>query len=300
MNGKFKFGFHEREKLTYHHTQGLKNGLIFAFLLLLTLIGIWIFSSFAPSPPEYVIDYLVSIHKLTISNQPRKICDDMNLQFLISGILPSFLGGRNDKLGTVKTLWTCAQAYQELYPGYTLASFMITYISMQAFAIPGPIVLSILAGALFPFFWAQVIVATCATSGASVCFLLSYFYGKGVVNRLFSKPLEQFTMKIQDNTDSLFYYLLFLRVTPLLPNWFVNIASPMVGVPLRYFVAATFVGLVPANFFHISTGLTLTKLGAGESTGENNTWMFLVLFGLQFVALLPTLFKQKIKRHFKE
>jgi uncharacterized membrane protein YdjX (TVP38/TMEM64 family) len=36
--------------------------------------------------------------------------------------------------------------------------------------------------------------------------------------------------------------MLFLRITPLLPNWFVNVASPIVGVPLHIFVLATLVG----------------------------------------------------------
>jgi len=40
------------------------------------------------------------------------------------------------------------------------------------------------------------------------------------------------------------YYLLFLRLTPLLPNWFVNVACPVVGVPLWKFAAATFIGTV--------------------------------------------------------
>ena len=30
-------------------------------------------------------------------------------------------------------------------------------------------------------------------------------------------------------------YILFLRVTPLLPNTFINVASPIVGVPLAPF-----------------------------------------------------------------
>lgn len=36
--------------------------------------------------------------------------------------------------------------------------------------------------------------------------------------------------------------MLFLRVTPLIPNWFVNVASPIVGVPISTFAIATFIG----------------------------------------------------------
>lgn len=43
-------------------------------------------------------------------------------------------------------------------------------------------------------------------------------------------------------------YLLFLRLTPVLPNTFINVASPMVGVPLPHFALATLLGCAPNNF----------------------------------------------------
>ncbi len=36
--------------------------------------------------------------------------------------------------------------------------------------------------------------------------------------------------------------MIFLRFTPLVPNWFVNIASPIVGIPYAYFGIGTFLG----------------------------------------------------------
>jgi uncharacterized membrane protein YdjX (TVP38/TMEM64 family) len=36
--------------------------------------------------------------------------------------------------------------------------------------------------------------------------------------------------------------MLFLRLTPLVPNWFVNIASPIVGMPVKYFSLGTLFG----------------------------------------------------------
>lgn len=55
------------------------------------------------------------------------------------------------------------------------------------------------------------------------------------------------------------------------------------------------IGLLPANFLHISTGATLTS--AADATGGSNMLNFVVLFILQFVALLPTLFKGKIESY---
>lgn len=42
--------------------------------------------------------------------------------------------------------------------------------------------------------------------------------------------------------DNLLYYMIFLRVTPLFPNWFINIAAPIVEVPFMNFWLGTFIG----------------------------------------------------------
>ena len=45
--------------------------------------------------------------------------------------------------------------------------------------------------------------------------------------------LDAFREKVAANGDNLLWYMLFLRVTPLVPNWFVNLACPLVGMPVR-------------------------------------------------------------------
>lgn len=64
------------------------------------------------------------------------------------------------------------------------------------------------------------------------------------------------------------------------------------SVELIYCLTA---GLVPANFLHISTGATLNN--AAGASGGSNAVNFAILFLLQFVALLPTLFKSKLAKY---
>lgn len=70
----------------------------------------------------------------------------------------------------------------------------------------------------------------------------------------------------------------------------------MVNVEFKYFFVATLIGLVPANFLHISTGATLNE-AAQNAGGGSNVMNFAILFCLQFVALLPTLFKSKLQKY---
>lgn len=48
--------------------------------------------------------------------------------------------------------------------------------------------------------------------------------------------------------EKLLNYMLFLRVTPTLPNTFINFASPIVDVPYHIFFLATSIGLIPAAY----------------------------------------------------
>lgn len=55
-------------------------------------------------------------------------------------------------------------------------------------------------------------------------------------------------VQVAKRRDYLFNYMLFLRVTPTLPNTVINVCSPIVDIPYPTFLVATILGLVPATF----------------------------------------------------
>eukprot|EP01006_Ploeotia_vitrea_P039553 TRINITY_DN66358_c5_g1_i1.p1 TRINITY_DN66358_c5_g1~~TRINITY_DN66358_c5_g1_i1.p1 ORF type:complete len:332 (+),score=138.05 TRINITY_DN66358_c5_g1_i1:50-1045(+) len=186
------------------------------------------------------------------------------------------------------------QRYRERHYWPVLSGFCIVYIFLQAFAIPGAIFLSILAGPLFGIYTGLFIVSCVATSGAAICYMMSYYLGRGLVQRCFPTMLAKFRQKIALHRHNLFFYLLFLRVSPLLPNWFISVSSPILNVPLRHFVGATLIGLIPANYIHVTTGMTLSRLqSVHEST--MNVRAILTLFFIAFLALIPTFFRRKFE-----
>jgi hypothetical protein len=93
--------------------------------------------------------------------------------------------------------------------------------------------------------------------------------------------------------------MMFLRLTPLIPNWFVNLGSPLVGMPYIYFIIASFfgnlffiLGLMPNNFILIQTGLTLKeidKIGVSPKA-------FITLLALAFLSLIPTFISKKYEK----
>ena len=74
------------------------------------------------------------------------------------------------------------------------------------------------------------------------CFLMSKIVGQPLVNRFAPQKAAEWKAKVDENKDDLFNYILFLRITPFLPNWFINLTGPLVGVPLSPFFWGSVVG----------------------------------------------------------
>ncbi|MES1914510.1 MAG: hypothetical protein MHM6MM_006572 [Cercozoa sp. M6MM] len=194
-------------------------------------------------------------------------------------------------IGDIRDAHSVLHSYQETNGSAVIFAFCVAYVVLQTFAIPGPLLLSILAGALFDRLTALVLVSLCATSGASLCYLLSQHSASGLVkNYVPKKQLNYLKTQVEKRHNfDLLSFMLFLRLSPLLPNWLINVSSPHVGVPMWLFFSATFLGLIPANVVHVSTGTQLLQL-TDDSVGLDMSTVALFA-GFGFVLLLPTLLK---------
>ena len=174
-------------------------------------------------------------------------------------------------LEDAKLLGQVLSRYKEQYYAQVFGGFLCTYVFLQTFAIPGSIFLSIISGFLFPFPLALAAVCFCSATGASFCYLLSYLVGRRLVrhylperaaqwsskvrNRIFRFQISKINMdgivKVEAQRGNLLSYIIFLRITPFLPNWFINIVSPVIGVPLLPFWVGSFIGVAPPSFVFI-------------------------------------------------
>lgn len=219
----------------------------------------------------------------------------MQLSYILRGVLPKAVGGAGDALGTAAALGACVSEYASSQPNATLAAFITVYVSLQALAIPGPVVLSLLAGIIYPAWPAQLLIAACATAGSALSYLLSKAVLCAVIERAFPAKTEQFRAAVAEHRAGLLRYMVVLRLTPVLPNWFINVAAPIVGIPLATFALGTAIGLVPANFVHVTTGRTIAALlEAGQSDDVHSAApspmrAIAVMAGLQFLPLLPNI-----------
>ncbi|XP_066992940.1 transmembrane protein 41A-A isoform X2 [Anabrus simplex] len=176
------------------------------------------------------------------------------------------------------------QIYYERNWWYVLILFSTAYLYKQAFSIPGSALLNILGGALFGLFVGFPLCCFLTAIGASCCFLLSRHFGKELLEKYFPQ-------KVEKNSHQLIYFLLFLRLFPMTPNWLINLASPIMGVPLHLFFVTVLIGLMPYNFLCVQAGEMLTTLTSLDDVFSLRTFGQLALMAA--VALGPSILLKK-------
>ncbi|VVC91682.1 unnamed protein product [Leptidea sinapis] len=200
-------------------------------------------------------------------------------------------------LEDAKQLGLVLDRYKDKYFYQVLIGVFLVYIFLQTFAIPGSLFLSILSGFLFPFYLALLLVCCCSAIGASLCFFLSHLLGKRLVKRFFPERAAQWSITVEKHKNNLLNYMIFLRVTPFLPNWFINLTAPVIGVPLVPFALGTFIGVAPPSFVAIQAGQTLHTL---TSTREAWSWTSVtILSAFALISLVPVLLKQRLREKFE-
>ena len=101
---------------------------------------------------------------------------------------------------------------------------------------------NLLAGALFGLWIGFPFCCLLTAFGATFCFLLSKYFGKKYIEKLFPKRIKLLKLKIKENKSRLIYILLFLRLFPITPNWFLNMAFPIIDIPIDQFFISVFIG----------------------------------------------------------
>ncbi|XP_066517675.1 transmembrane protein 41A-B [Hoplias malabaricus] len=201
-------------------------------------------------------------------------------------------------LDELRELAELLKFYKQQHTGYVLLLYCSAYLYKQSFAIPGSSFLNMLAGALFGPWYGLFIACVLTTVGSTNCYLLSRTFGKRHIVRLFPEKVAILQRKAEENRSSLFFFLLFLRFFPMTPNWFLNITSPILNIPIPIFFFSVLIGLIPYNFICVRTGAILSEITSLDDIFSWRTLLQLLLIAC--VALLPgTLIRRYSQKHLK-
>ena len=184
-------------------------------------------------------------------------------------------------------------SYVEAHSGKVLLILIVLSVILQTLTIPGAIAVDIIVSSIYPFSVALLFVEVISTLGACLNYGLVLWLLKDLGLALFPAKIAAFQLELRQHSTHLYYYLLFVRVTPIFPHWLVNMASAIVGVPFLTFLSATALGYLPMNVIVVQAGSKLANMTSlSELYSPCNLILLMIVGGL---ALVPVLLKQRSK-----
>ena len=171
--------------------------------------------------------------------------------------------------------------------------FVAVYAASTAASLPGGLVLTVTGGLLFGTWLGALLTVVGATTGGTILFLVARSALGGGLRARAGGAVERLAEGFREGA---FSYLLVLRLVPLMPFFVVNLAPAFLGVPLRTFVAATLIGILPGTLVYSSVGAGLGSLFAQGGTftpgGVLTPQVVTALVGLAALALVPVAYRR--------
>jgi len=172
-------------------------------------------------------------------------------------------------------------------------AYLLLYIAVVAFSLPGGLVMTISGGFLFGFVAGGIYAVIGATVGATALFLIAK---TSIGDYLLAKAGNAIQKMQQGFADNALSYLFVLRLIPIFPFFLVNLAPAFLGVSLRIYLIATFFGIMPATFIYALAGSGLgSVLDQGKDitvSGIFTPEIIAAFAGLVLLALLPVAYKR--------
>jgi uncharacterized membrane protein YdjX (TVP38/TMEM64 family) len=175
--------------------------------------------------------------------------------------------------------------------------YVVSYIAVVAFSLPGGAVMTLAGGLLFGAFLGTALAVLGATIGAAVLFLLARSAFVPLVAGRAAGLLAPLRAGLARDG---FFYLLSLRLVPVFPFWLLNLAPALLGMAFVPYLAATFLGIIPATLVFAGIGAGLDEVflsGGSPDLGVIfSPGVLLPLLGLAALSLLGAWWRRRAPR----
>ncbi|WP_370313258.1 TVP38/TMEM64 family protein [Sagittula sp.] len=175
------------------------------------------------------------------------------------------------------------------------AAFVLIYVAIVAFSLPGAAVASITGGFLFGLVGGTVLNVISATAGACLIFLAA----RAGLGEMLSARMDASEGRIAKLRDGLreneISVLFLLRLVPAVPFFVANLLPALVGVRFRNYVFTTALGIVPGAIVFAWIGVGVGEVfDRGETPDLSILWEPHVIgpiLALCALAALPMVIK---------
>jgi pyruvate/2-oxoglutarate dehydrogenase complex dihydrolipoamide dehydrogenase (E3) component/uncharacterized membrane protein YdjX (TVP38/TMEM64 family) len=197
-------------------------------------------------------------------------------------------------LDNLKASRDALQARVQAQPVATAATFFALYVAAAALSIPGAVVLTLAAGAMFGLGWGLLLVSFASSLGALLAFLAARYLLRDMVQARFGAALAPINEGVaKDGT----VYLLTLRLVPVFPFWLINLLMGLTPMRAGRFYLVSQVGMLAATAVFVNAGTQLAAIRSADdilSPGLLGSFVLLGLSPLVAKAVVGALQRRKV------
>ena len=165
--------------------------------------------------------------------------------------------------------------------------FFAAYVLITALSLPGAVILTLAAGAIFGLFYGLIIASFASTIGATLAFLASRHLFRQSIQTRFSSQLKTFNQGI--NKDGAFY-LFTLRLVPAFPFFIINLLMGLTTIKTKTYYIVSQIGMLAGTAVFVNAGTQLAKIDSLSGILSFNLFLSFALLGL-----LPIVAKKAIE-----
>ena len=147
-------------------------------------------------------------------------------------------------------------------PLATAAVFFAVYVAAAALSIPGALILTLAAGAMFGLGWGLLLVSFASSLGALLAFLAARYLLRDAIQARFGKALAPINDGVKKDGA---FYLLTLRLVPVFPFWLINLLMGLTPMGAGRFYLVSQLGMLAGTAVYVNAG---TQLAAMQSPGD--------------------------------
>ena len=169
----------------------------------------------------------------------------------------------------------------------SLFIYFCIYVFLLCLGLPMGAVLAMLSGFFYDLSTGVAITVVSACVAALITFFLGKSFLYGYLKRKYGKKVQKIERAVNENGA---YYVLAVRVSSVLPFFWVNLLFGASNLSYRQYVLPTLAGLVPGTFVYANIGRSLASLDSLQ-----NIFSFKIAFSfllLGALALLPVIIKK--------
>ena len=193
-------------------------------------------------------------------------------------------------LSALQSWQQTAAEWHRLHPIAAGLLYFAAYVLTTALSIPVATLLTLLGGAVFPFWQALLLVSFASTLGALLATLASRYLFSGWVSRRFARQMRIINAGIEKDGA---FYLFALRLMPLFPFMLVNLLAGVTRIGLLRYWWVSQLGMLPATLVYLNAGRQLSQLTSLSGILSPGLLLSFVLIGL-----LPLASRRLLARFF--